>query len=80
MRNLALNNLKFHLERLWRINTVSSLISRLDPNKVENSEYQDVLAFITATMSEEMTELEEVYCEIEELLATPPTEAKGGGK
>ncbi|HGO5818107.1 hypothetical protein M3703_02070 [Mannheimia haemolytica] len=63
-----------------RINTVSNLISRLDPNKVENSEYQDVLAFITATMSEEMTELEEVYCEIEELLATPPTEAKGGGK
>ncbi|HHW7546228.1 TPA: hypothetical protein ACU203_001924 [Mannheimia haemolytica] len=63
-----------------RINTVNNLISRLDPNKVENSEYQDVLAFITATMSEEMTELEEVYCEIEELLATPPTEAKGGGK
>ena len=83
MRNIALNNLKFSLERLWRINTISSLISRLDPNKVDPSEYQEALAFITATMSEEMSEFEEVYFEIEELLAkptTPPTEAKGGGK
>lgn len=71
MRNQALNNLKFHLERLWRINAVSGLISRLDPNTVETSEYQDALAFITATMSEEMTELEEVYCEIEDCLKAP---------
>lgn len=77
MHNQALNNLKFHLERLWRINTVSGLISRLDPNTVETSEYQDALAFITATMSEEMTEMEEVYCEIEECLTATAT-AKGG--
>ncbi|MEG9491177.1 hypothetical protein [Mannheimia indoligenes] len=71
MRNLALNNLKYRPERLWRINAVSGLISRLDPNKVEPSEYQNALEFITEMMSGEMTELEEVYCEIEDCLKAP---------